>query len=447
MVYLIDRPSHPVRPAPGSGPAQPWAGRSIDHGRHRHVQARRRTASSSDPRLLANEAFGHQPTPRRRDIGIRSMVVAPLAAGDEVFGALGTFSSRYDAFSESDIRLVRALSDHAAAAMANARLIEALDASRREVAARADVERTLREIAARISAATDMSAVLQLSVEEAARLMGAEGSRIDLVDPTLHQLRAAYAAGTLQSKEDFARTGRVRARPGGGPGRRLGRVLDRCWEDPVPAPARGRRIHRGRRHPLGQAFRSSMDRAVRALLVAAGRRTRGPRTTPASPTIADQAAITIRTTRLIDAWAVRRSPAQRCEQALRSRRTGVCATRARILRDVGPGGPPGRGGRRDPRPARRTGQPAAGCDGLSDLFSAEERSLLDRSASVPPAHRGGRGPSRLADGDRRAVPAVAQIGRVLRAGEAVVAAPCRRAPLGVIEVDSNARSVRRTDTS
>ena len=154
---------------------------------------------------LADEAFDHAADPDHvvRDIGIRSMVVAPLVAGDEVFGALGTFSSTLDAFSESDIRLVRALSDHAAAAMANARLIEALDASRREVAARADVERTLREIAARISAATDLPAVLQLSVEEAARLMGAEGSRIDLVDPAVHQLRAAYAAGTLESKEHF----------------------------------------------------------------------------------------------------------------------------------------------------------------------------------------------------------------------------------------------------
>ena len=84
------------------------------------------------------------------------MVVAPLVSGETVFGALGAFSSKTDAFSPSAIGLVRALADHAAASMSNARLIEALDASRGELAERADVERSLREIAARISAATDL---------------------------------------------------------------------------------------------------------------------------------------------------------------------------------------------------------------------------------------------------------------------------------------------------
>ena len=59
------------------------------------------------------------------------MVVAPMDAGDQVFGAIGTFSSRRDAFSPAQIALVRALADHAAASMRNARLIEDLDQSRR----------------------------------------------------------------------------------------------------------------------------------------------------------------------------------------------------------------------------------------------------------------------------------------------------------------------------
>ena len=79
---------------------------------------------------LADPAFTHAEDTDRvvRDIGIRSMVVAPVVAGDEVYGALGTFSSRPDAFSPAQIGLVRALADHAAAAMSNVRLIEALDA-------------------------------------------------------------------------------------------------------------------------------------------------------------------------------------------------------------------------------------------------------------------------------------------------------------------------------
>ena len=91
--------------------------------------------------------------------------------------------------------------------MSNARLIEALDASRQELAERADVERSLREIAARISAATDLPAVLQLGVDEAARLLHADGARIDLIDP-----RLGHAALGL-------RVGRGRAQRGGLAGR------------------------------------------------------------------------------------------------------------------------------------------------------------------------------------------------------------------------------------
>ena len=136
------------------------------------------------------------------DIGIRSMVVAPLAAGDEVFGAIGTFSTRAEAFDPAQIALVRSLADHAAAAMANTRLIEELDRSRAELAQRAEVERTLREINARISAAADLSSVLQRAVDEAARLLGADGARIDLIDAGSGLLRWAYASGAVKPVDE-----------------------------------------------------------------------------------------------------------------------------------------------------------------------------------------------------------------------------------------------------
>ena len=159
--------------------------------------AERAIVSTGD--YMADPAFTHAPETDgvSRDIGIRSMVVAPLVAGDEVFGAMGTFSSRPDAFDPAQIALVRSLADHAAGAMANARLIEALDVSRKELAERAEVERALREIGARISAATDLPAVLQLGVDEAARLLHADGARIDLIDPVSGLLRWAYASGAL----------------------------------------------------------------------------------------------------------------------------------------------------------------------------------------------------------------------------------------------------------
>ena len=132
-----------------------------------------------------------------------------------MFGALGTFSTPADAFDPAQIALVRSLADHAAAAIANTRLIAALDESRAELADRAEVERTLREINVRISAASDLSDVLQRAVDEAARLLHADGARIDLIDRRSGLLRWAYASGALKPDDDgLAGRPRRDARPG-----------------------------------------------------------------------------------------------------------------------------------------------------------------------------------------------------------------------------------------
>ena len=148
----------------------------------------------------SDPAFHHAPETDRvvDDIGIRSMVVAPMASGGQVFGALGAFSTRTSAFDDAQIALVRSFAEHAAAATANARLIDELDQSRFELAQRAEVERALREINARISAASDLSDVLQRAVDEAARLLQADGARIDLIDGRSGLLRWAYASGALK---------------------------------------------------------------------------------------------------------------------------------------------------------------------------------------------------------------------------------------------------------
>ena len=130
------------------------------------------------------------------DLAIRSFVVAPLVSGDRTFGAMGTFTSRTDAFGDAEIALVRALADHAAAAMANADLIEELGRSRADVQRRADAERALREIGGRIIALRSSDEVLQRTVDEAARLLGADGARIDILDERSGGLYWAYDATT-----------------------------------------------------------------------------------------------------------------------------------------------------------------------------------------------------------------------------------------------------------
>ncbi|HYH93678.1 MAG TPA: GAF domain-containing protein [Candidatus Saccharimonadales bacterium] len=209
MVYLLDRATGRLHFAHDAGirsaRSREWVREielEIGTGMFGQAVATRTVVITDD--YSADPTFRHAADPDRvvEDIGIRSMVVAPLVAGDEVFGALGAFSTRTSAFDDPQIALVRSLADHAAAAMANATLIEALDRSRTELAEKAEIERALREINARISAASDLSAVLQRAVDEAARLLHADGARIDLIDARSGLLRWAYASGALKPDDD-----------------------------------------------------------------------------------------------------------------------------------------------------------------------------------------------------------------------------------------------------
>ena len=135
------------------------------------------------------------------EVGLCSLVVAPLVAGMEVFGALGTFSRHPDAFTAPQIALVRSLSEHAALAMANARLIAELDRSRQAGERQALVERSLRELGTRISGARDPEAVVQFTIDEALRLLDGDGARIDIVDPEARLLKGLLASGEEQILE------------------------------------------------------------------------------------------------------------------------------------------------------------------------------------------------------------------------------------------------------
>ena len=163
-------------------------------------------------------SFVHFPEADRlvADLGIQSFVVAPLVAGPRTYGAMGTFAGRKDAFDDADVALVRSLADHAAAAMANADLIVQLNRSRADVERRAQAERALREIGGRIIALRHPEEVLQRSVDEAARLLRADGARIDLLDPADGALYWAYDAttGRRPGLGPIAGTGEARAGEG-----------------------------------------------------------------------------------------------------------------------------------------------------------------------------------------------------------------------------------------
>ncbi len=202
MVYLLDPESGILRFAHDAG-IRSELGRErmrsirlpVGVGLFGRAVAERAVVKTAD--YLADPAFSHAADPDEvvREIGIRSMVVAPMVAGGEVFGALGTFSSRPGAFDAAQVGLVRALADHAAAAMRNAHLIEALDASRRELARRVEAERALRENATRIAILRQPREILLDVVDQAGRLVQSDGVILDLLDPTTGNLHWAIDNG------------------------------------------------------------------------------------------------------------------------------------------------------------------------------------------------------------------------------------------------------------
>ena len=109
-----------------------------------------------------------------RKAGIRAVIAVPLTGEDKrPLGVLSVVSREPGAYSDADVETLTALATHASIAIVNANLMEALAQSQADVERRAEAERTLRQIAARITALREPDEVLQAIVDEARRQAGA----------------------------------------------------------------------------------------------------------------------------------------------------------------------------------------------------------------------------------------------------------------------------------
>jgi PAS domain S-box-containing protein len=146
---------------------------------------------------LSDDRFAHTPVSDAlvRETGFRSVLSAPLRGEAGPLGAISVSSHRPDAYDDNQAGLLQGLADQAAIAIQNARLIEELDRSGMELARRAEAEQSLREIAAEITAIRETGSLLQQVVDAARRLVGADGSVLDLIDPAREALRWTYDSG------------------------------------------------------------------------------------------------------------------------------------------------------------------------------------------------------------------------------------------------------------
>ena len=137
--------------------------------------------------ILADGDLAEQfpPSPKSTEFyertGFQSMIAAPITGDRGPLGVIEVYSKSLGAFGDTDASLVGALASQAAIAITNARLIEELDRSRDELSRTADAERTLREIASRVSATHDQEEILQAVIDASVRLLGAAGAMIDLI--------------------------------------------------------------------------------------------------------------------------------------------------------------------------------------------------------------------------------------------------------------------------
>ena len=113
-----------------------------------------------------------------RATGIGDLIVAPIIGDDGPLGAIEVYRRERHAFDDIDAAVLGGLADQAAIAITNARLIEELERSQAAVARRADTERALRDITARIAALREPDVILDRVVEEARRLLGTDGAHL-----------------------------------------------------------------------------------------------------------------------------------------------------------------------------------------------------------------------------------------------------------------------------
>ncbi len=201
MVYLVDDDRR-MRFAVDAGIRNPEARRLIRDlslpvgvGLFGHAVATGEVVVSGD--YPHDERFAHTDIADRivHVADMQSMAAAPLIAEGEVLGALGAYSSRLDDFDEAEVALLRALADHAAAAIANQRLIERLARSQDELARRVDAQHTLSQITASIAAIRGLDDVLHEVVDAARRLLGSDGAHLTLMDDTGEFLRPTVLTG------------------------------------------------------------------------------------------------------------------------------------------------------------------------------------------------------------------------------------------------------------
>lgn len=107
-----------------------------------------------------------------------SVLIIPVKFRDQVIGVIHIEATEADRkWTDDEITVVQSIADRAAFALENARLLE-------ETSRRADQEATIAKVTAQIGASTDFNLIMQTTVQELGRVLGASRSFIQLAQPS-----------------------------------------------------------------------------------------------------------------------------------------------------------------------------------------------------------------------------------------------------------------------
>ena len=108
---------------------------------------------------------------------IPATLAVPVKFRDQVIGIIHIEAAEADRkWTEDEIIMIQAISDRAAFALENARLFE-------ETSRRAEQEETIASVTTQIGASTDFNRILQTTIQELGRALGASRSFIQLGTP------------------------------------------------------------------------------------------------------------------------------------------------------------------------------------------------------------------------------------------------------------------------
>ncbi len=135
-------------------------------------------AAAQDRRPIRVDNVLNDPRYIQADERTRSALALPIIFGENLIGALNLESDQPAAFDENDVDIMATLANNLGAVLTNWKLVEQV---RRQV----DRQKTLFETTSRIRRSVDIATILQTSVAEIGRTVGAQRARITLTGPQL----------------------------------------------------------------------------------------------------------------------------------------------------------------------------------------------------------------------------------------------------------------------